>query len=49
MEPKTFTLTVSAEEINIISAGLSELPYRVSATWTEEVVAAYQASLNANP
>jgi tetrahydromethanopterin S-methyltransferase subunit G len=31
MEEKTVTLTVTAQEFNIIMAGLSELPHKVSA------------------
>ena len=46
MEEKTVTLTVTAQEFNIIMAGLAELPHKTSAPTINNLVKQVQEQVN---
>lgn len=46
MEEKTVTLVVNAQEYNVILAGLSELPHKLSANIINNLVKQVQEQVN---
>lgn len=46
METKAFTLTVTEQEIQIISAGLSELPFKAVAALIQKLQEQINAQVN---
>lgn len=41
MEPKTFTLTLTVEQLNTIMAGLGELPFKASNVLIQEIISQF--------
>lgn len=49
MEPKTFNISLTVDQLNVVMAGLSELPFKTSNNLVQLIVSQFNAQDKAEP